>query len=226
MIKSERELSTMISSMSHDLRTPLTALLGYIQLLEKGNMSEKEGAQYIRIIKKRAEQLNTLIQSFFCLSIVHSNKESLKLEELNLNKSIQTCALDYYDAFIDNGQRVVLNLPEDSYIIMGNQVATLRIIENLLLNALKHGGEEITIELNKKDAEVVFSVKNRLEPTQEVELNRVFDRLYTTDQAREHHRGLGLPIVKRLMEQMHGDINAYRADQYFLIECRWPVISS
>lgn len=220
-IRSERELNHMITSMSHDLRTPLTAMMGYIQLLERKDLTDADYTRYLSIIESRAKQLHALIQNFFSLSLMHNDEHSLEIERIDLKALVQTSALTYYDTFQDNNQTVELEIANDSMVILGDETACTRIIENILLNALQHGRDNITIKLRSTDEGVVFTVKNTYEAEEELNPERLFDRLYTGEQSRKQHRGLGLYITERLMEQMNGRVLVEVESGIFSITCLW-----
>lgn len=220
-IRTEHELHAMITSMSHDLRTPLTAMIGYLQLLEDTDTSMNDQKRYVSIVHERAEQLYTLIQSFFALSTLQSGKEELNIEKIDLTTLVQNITLSYYDMFTNNGQNVVFNLPKQPSMIFGDKVACERMVENVLLNALQHGDKEIDIAVVNTEHTVSFAVKNTLHKERKIDENRVFDRLYTGEESRIHHRGFGLAIVKRLMEQMDGEIQVEIDKDDFNIRCIW-----
>lgn len=220
-IQTERQLTEMIASMSHDLRTPLTAIIGYIQLLEKESIRPEERTHYIMIIKTRAQQLHALIQSFFALSTLQESNKTLYLERIKIDTLIKQSALTYYDYFKENGKSVQINLPETTSAIVGDKVACQRIIENILLNTIQHAAKEVTIRLLEDNDTVLFIVQNTVDITEHPDPNRIFDRLYTADFSRQTNRGLGLPIVKQLMQQMDGQVYVEIERDTFSITCRW-----
>src|SRR5699024_124243 len=220
-IRSEKELTEMITSMSHDLRTPLTAIIGYVQLLEKPELNFQERAQYTSIIHGRASQLQALIQSFFALSAIQSGQENLETDPIDIKELVQEAALSYYDTFKESGKSVVFDLPQGKTFIIGDHTACKRIVENIVLNAIQHSTDTVKISVEAVDEEVSFCVQNTIEIEGSLDEARLFDRLYTGDSTRKYHRGLGLPIVDRLMEQMHGRVEVEMENGMFLICCTW-----
>lgn len=220
-VRSERELTNMITSMSHDLRTPLTAIIGYIQLLEQSDIHAEDYKRYVAIIHTRATQLHALVQSFFALSALQNDEEPLDLEHVDMTDIVQACALSYYDAFQENEQSVELVLPESPCFVVADVTACKRIIENLILNAHQHASKHVTISLESSERAVSFTVRNTVQTNRRLDETRLFDRLYTADTTRRRHRGLGLPIVNRLMEQMNGRIETEVTDDLFIITCIW-----
>lgn len=220
-VRAERELAGMITSMSHDLRTPLTAIIGYVQLLEDPAITPETRAHYLAIVRGRASQLHALIQSFFALSAIQSGEEQLHTEQVNIQEVVQSSVLPYYDLFEEHEKDVHFTLPSGPMIVMGDDVACKRIVENIILNTLQHAGKRVEVIVEETDAQVAFTVKNTMNPRITLDEKRLFDRLYTGDTTRKYHRGLGLPIVKRLMDQMGGRAEAQVGDGIFMIRCTW-----
>lgn len=220
-IRSEQELTEMITSMSHDLRTPLTAIIGYVQLLDQPNITAEERAQYTSIVHGRANQLQAFIQSFFALSAIQSGEEFLEVENIDLGEIVQSSVLPYYDMFQENNKKVVFHLPSDKCPIIGDGTACKRIIENIVLNALQHAKEDIEVIVESNNEEALFIVRNTVQSDISLDERRLFDRLYTGDTTRKFHRGLGLPIVDRLMKQMDGHVEAQVENGIFTICCTW-----
>src|SRR5690625_7384140 len=116
---------------------------------------------------------------------------------------------------------VVLLLPETHCFVVADIKASKRINENLILNAHQHASKHVTIYLESSERAVSFTVRNTVQTNRRLDETRLFDRLYTADTTRRRHRGLGLPIVNRLMEQMNGRIETEVTDDLFIITCIW-----
>ncbi len=220
-IRREKELTEMITSMSHDLRTPLTAIIGYVQLLDKPEITLEEHTRYTSIVYGRASQLQALIQSFFALSAIQSGQEVLQMKKIDLKEMVKNTVLSYYDMFQENQKKVVFDLPKEKCFIIGDRTACKRIIENIVLNALQHSTKDVEVIVELRNEEISFSVRNAIRPDASLDERRLFDRLYTGDSTRKYHRGLGLPIVDRLMNQMHGQVEAQVKGGVFTICCTW-----
>lgn len=226
-IQTERQLTEMIASMSHDLRTPLTAIIGYIQLLEEENINSKQHAHYISVVHARATQLHALIQSFFALSTLSETEEPFHLKQVSIDQLVKEYALNYYDAFENSGKSVQLHMPKTPIsTVIGDDVVCRRIIENILLNALQHAEKDITIAVQETKESVAFIAKNTVDTAKQLDPERLFERLYTADRARQHHRGLGLPIVEQLMKQMDGHVFIVIDKGTFSITCEWKKVKS
>lgn len=221
-LRVDRELKQAIAGMSHDLRTPLTAIIGYLELIENQNLPEEEQKHYLMIAKKRAKHLQQLINNFFALSTVDTEDYPLQLEKVHLNLMVKEILMNYYDRFEAEDKQPIIQLPNDPVIIISDQNALKRVLENLLLNALQHAAGNIVIDLYVKGNQAIFSIKNTINEKQELDSDQIFERFYTTDQARQYHRGLGLSIVKNLMGEMNGELFVRIEDGEFHISCFWP----
>ncbi len=220
-VQGEQELAGMITGMSHDLRTPLTAIIGYVQLLEDEAITPEERSYYLSIVRGRANQLHALIQSFFALSAMQSGGEDLQIEHIKIQQIGESSVLPYYDLFQENEKDVHFILAKEPIYVMADAVACQRIIENIILNTIQHAGKQIEVIVEETDVDISFVVKNTMNRTAILDEKKLFDRLYTGDMTRKYHRGLGLPIVKRLMNQMGGHVEAHVDKGIFMIRCIW-----
>lgn len=226
----ETALKEAISGMSHDLRTPLTAIIGYLQLVDNDDLSENERAEYLRIAQKRAIHLQKLINNFFALSVVETDDYPLRLETLKLNSIIQEAILSYYDEFQAANIEPHIELSSEDIYINADQVACKRVIENILLNAIRHyttnnEREEplITVQLRTDHELAIVEVKNRMKDTTTIQKEKLFERFYTGDRTRAGHGGLGLTIVQSLMAKMNGHVMINIEDGQFVITCTWKL---
>lgn len=221
-IRLDREIKQAIASMSHDLRTPLTAISGYIELLENDSLQEEEKAHYLAIIKKRTRHLEQLIDNFFALSTVDTETYPLEKKKVHINSLLKETLIAYYDAFVSENKKVEIDLTSNSLTILVDENALRRVLENLLLNALQHSASRIFIALDAKDDHVFFSIQNNISENS-LDPEQLFEPFYTVDQTRQYNRGLGLPIVKNLMDKMGGELLLKIEDGEFAITCLWPL---
>ncbi|MBO1003887.1 sensor histidine kinase [Pseudogracilibacillus auburnensis] len=217
----QKELKRAVASMSHDLRTPLTSIIGYLQLINDKNISEEQREEYLHIVLKRTSRLHTLIDNFFSLSIVDSEEYLLQPKKTLLNTLLQEILLSYYDEFTTAGKEPTIHIVEENLFVLIDETAFKRIVENVLLNAIQHSNGNITIELKKEDHCVLFEVTNTIKPDDTPDIKHIFDRFYTTDRARNHGNGLGLSIVQRLMNKTNGQVKAEINKDEFNIVCTW-----
>lgn len=219
----ERELKQAIANMSHDLRTPLTSILGYIQLMEKPEVTEEEKIEYLAIAKDRTKRLQILLNDFFELSIIESVDHSLKLEKLRINSIVEEIVMNLYDRF--NAQEIVPNIkiPKENLYLIGDESAVKRVIENLAMNAIRYSDGNIMITLEKND-KISLIISNGVKDLTEKDVELFFDRFYTADQTRlGKGTGLGLSIAKGLMEKMNGKLSAELKDGWLFMKCSWPL---
>lgn len=218
----EKELKQAVANMSHDLRTPLTSILGYIQLMESPEATEVEKKEYLAIAKDRTKRLQILINDFFELSVIESVDHSLKLESLKINGIVEEIVINLYNQF--NEQQIVpsIEIPKEEINIIGDESAIKRIIENLLVNAIKYLSGSVTISLDKTDIDVNLTISNDVNDLTENDVELIFDRFYTADKTRSGKgTGLGLSIAKSLMEKMNGELSAELIEGWLYVSCSW-----
>ncbi|WP_195940136.1 sensor histidine kinase [Romboutsia sp. 1001713B170131_170501_G6] len=201
----EEKLKQSISNISHDLRTPLTAIRGYITLLE--NCTEKERNMYIGILSKKSEELNNLINNFYELSIFDNDSYQIDIKAIDIVEIIMETVISNY-ALIKNKEIEIDNkLPSKSIEIQGGEVVCSRIIQNLVSNAIKYSTGYISIELKEFDEYVIFKIRNSVSDLTQDDLKYLFDRFYTVDKSRNRSgSGLGLFIVKVLLDKIDGEV--------------------
>lgn len=226
-IRQEHTLKEAITSMSHDLRTPLTAINGYLQLLAQTSLTEKQ-RKHLIAANERANHLEKLINNFFALSVAESADESLTLLPVNLNELIQEVAVSFYDQFQSQSIEPQFNL-NDELVVLAEETALYRVIENIILNAIQHLTftdlkEQIVfqIDLESDGQWAVLTVKNTV-IDEAVDETKVFNHFYTGDRSRKNKGGLGLAIVKRLMEKMSGQVRVHITGDLFMIVCQFKL---
>lgn len=219
----EQALRQQIANVSHDLRTPLTSILGYLQLLEGEELTEGERREYLEIIESRARVLQSLIASFYDLSRLEAGEYPILRERVDLREVLGELLSAFYDE-LESHFQVTVELPDDLPQVWGDRAAMTRVYSNLLRNALDHGEESLSIVAQVVDRMVETRVTNGGAQVTEGELSRVFDRFYTSDQIRSgRNTGLGLAIVKALAQQMGGEAWAELLSGRFSVCLRWKI---
>lgn len=213
----DRELKEAVTNISHDLRTPLTAISGYLELLRREEMSE-DAQRYLTLIAGRTEAMGQLTEELFRYSVILATKEELRAEDVCLNDVLGECMADVYGPLTERGIVPDIRMTEERVIRSLDRGAVQRVYGNILANAIRYSDGDLTVELGE-GGEAVFS--NRAAALDEVQVGRLFDRFYTVEAARNSH-GLGLSIAKTLTEQMGGTITAEYADGRFVVYVRWP----
>src|SRR5690625_1711269 len=220
----ERELKQAIAGMSHDLRTPLTSMIGYMKLLENRDLTETKKEEYLEVAQKRAIRLQKLLNDFFALSIVDSEDYPINLEAANINALVKETLLSYYDQFEAMNLQPTVKLTNEELVVLIYDHACKRILENLLSNSTQHSAANIMISLDQQGNEAVLIIKNRVNHAKQIQEYKLFERFYTTDQTRQSSRGLGLTIVQSLMNRQGGEITAQLQGEDFIITNKWELI--
>ena len=211
-IRGNDELQKAIVNISHDLRTPLTAISGYLDLLEQEEKSN-EAEQYLEVIRDRIEVLKSLTEELFRYSVVTSTTDGICLEDVVINSEIESAIAGMYGAFVERGITPEIVIPEEKVIRKLDRRSFQRICANILSNALKYSDGDLTVEL-KTNGEILFANKtDRLDAT---DVGKLFDRFFTVENA-HYSTGLGLSIAKLLAERNSGTIGAELKDGRLII---------
>lgn len=197
----EEQLKQSISNISHDLRTPLTSLQGYLTLLQECE-NKQEQEQYLKIIKAKTDYLTELVQEFYDLSVLENEQSDVECERIDINRIVTDCLIEKYYEF---GEIQPIIQAENAPVwIYGNNLICKRIIENLIVNALRYSDNYIEVSINQKG---VFTIKNSTKSLDNIDVNSLFNKFYTADKSRNKgSSGLGLYIVKELLKKIDGKI--------------------
>lgn len=214
-------LEQMMTNISHDLRTPLTSAMGYINLIQHSELSEEEKSRELAIIEKRLIRLEELINSFFELSQIVSGGKEPERSEINLVSVLEEAIVHYYDDYCDRGRQIIFECEHRKLIFLSNQNMLLRIFDNLINNALKHGMGDLTIIVEAaENLRITFT--NKL-ISNELDIEHIFDEFYTTDISRtKGNTGLGLAIAKQFTQMLGGDIRASQNGELFILTIQFP----
>ena len=197
------ELAAAFTNISHDLRTPLTVLCGYLDLLEQEPQTEA-AARYLAVLRERTDAMRALTEELFRYSVLTATADELHTEPVCLNDVLEQSLAAAYGALSARGITPSVQLPEEKVIRPLDAAALRRVFDNILSNAAKYSDGDLAVVL-APDGKVTFS--NRASALSRVEAARLFDRFYTVDSARGS-TGLGLSIAKLLTEKLHGTISA------------------
>lgn len=196
------ELKEAVTNISHDLRTPLTAICGYLDLLKKEPLTGN-AVRYLSLIENRTEAMKQLTEELFRYSVILSTQE-LDMETVCLNGVLEESIASFYAALTSRGIRPQIHMSGKRIEKQLNREALSRMFSNILSNALKYSDGDLEITLHD-DGEIVFS--NTASGLNEIQVGKLFDRFFTVEAAR-NSGGLGLAIAKTLVEQMGGTISA------------------
>ena len=221
--RNETNLKEAIANLSHDIRTPLTSLDGYVQLLVMSDSAE-EKEHYLQIIQNRISSLKELLEELFTYTKMQDQNYELTIVPMDGRQCICETVLAFYEDFEKRGLTPEVNFCEEDLPIVANEVALRRVIQNLVKNALVHGVSRIGLSLEKADGKLHFSCFNDKKADEIIDVEQIFERFYKGDKARTStSTGLGLAIAKGLIERMHGSISAEVKDEMFVIDIFLPL---
>ena len=201
------ELKNAITNMSHDIRTPLTAIYGYLDMIENTDDPEKK-SKYISIIRERTEIMKQLTEELFQYSMVVSDDKELELEDVFVNQVLEESISSFYPALTEKNIVPDINICSEKIYRRLNKQALSRIFANLLNNAVKYSDGDLKIKL-LPTGEIVF--ENTAKALSSVKTEQLFDRFFTVKTS-SNSTGLGLSIAKNLVERMNGSIAANYKD--------------
>ena len=198
-------------NIAHDIRTPLTVIKGYVDLLEKEELSE-EGRKYLEIIKGRVDYMKEMIDELF-LSLSMKSRGVLNLSNIDAKSILEEALVSYYNEFKKKGMSPSLMTPNEKVIIKADSKALYRVYSNIISNALKYGEGEFKVEMDEK-GNTIFS---NLAPNMDsVEANKLLDRYYTISDAKASS-GIGLSISKEILQEMGGELKVKLENQRLYI---------
>lgn len=222
--KMNSDMKESIANISHDLRTPLTSIIGYMQLIEDDNLCDSEKKEYIEIVKKRAKNLQILIESFYDLSRLESEEYKFKTEYVDLSKALCDILASFYNDFLKAGIEPVIAIDKKLPKVIADENAVKRVISNLILNILRHAKKSAEISLKNHGDFIIMSFKNPAPDLKKEDCEHLFDRFFMADRTRNgNNTGLGLTIAKELVEQMGNSIYAELINGNLAIIIKWKV---
>lgn len=222
----DMELREAIANMSHDLRTPLTSIMGYVYLLNDDKLDKEERKEYLKIIEKRSLVLNDLITNFYGLSRIQADQYEIKFEPVNLELVLGEIIAAFYETLDYKFGEPEINIEEGLGPVLGDKQALNRIFTNLIENIIKHGEGEVKISLKKKNKYIVMEFSNKAEELEPKDVNRIFEKFFTKDRMRTgQNTGLGLAIVKLLVEKQGQKIEAKKVGNRLVINIIWSLES-
>lgn len=210
------DLKEAVTNISHDLRTPLTAICGYLDLMDAEVKSE-DMERYLEVIKSRVEVLKQLTEELFRYSAFITTSEHDTFESISLNAALEESLAAYYAALSGCGITPEVFMPEEHIYRHLNRSALTRILGNIISNAIKYSDGDLHIELLGSGEMVFTNHASRLDETQ---VGKLFDRFYTVEAATKS-TGLGLSIARTLTEQMNGNISALYLDECLSIHLKF-----
>ena len=210
--KTEESIRKMLSNISHDLKTPLTVILGYAEMLAmEEKINDEERKELNEKVYVKTNEVLELVNEFFDLAKLEAGDQDIPLTRVNINEICRKNILSFYDVLTVKGFEVEIDIPETNVYVLGNEEVLDRILNNLISNGITYGGEGkvIGITLKCDNESVTVDIWDRGKGISEYHFDKVFERMYTLEDSRNKFyqgSGLGLTITKRLVEKLGGNI--------------------
>ena len=212
----KKQLGTVISGISHDFRTPLTASLGYLQMIEKSGALSEKNAEYLTIAMQKNRYLKELSDEFFELTKVENGKEELNLEEVNLSNLLTETVLEQHSWIAERNIKTDFDI-DDGILIHTDLHCLTRILNNLMSNAQKYTADSFGVKLKQDNDRVVLCVSNTIADSAALHIDRVFEPFYRMDARTAGGSGLGLYVVKLLCDRLGWSVGAELNDTVFAV---------
>ena len=213
-----QELKKLVTNISHDLRTPLTAIKGYIDLIEKDKLSKNQ-EKYLNIIQKKTDELTELTEQLFDFSKTIDNNIKISKEKCNINEILEEVLASYYVIFKEKGIEPQISMCSENVYKKLNKASIIRIFENILSNISKYCVNNFKVEL-KDDGTIIFANKVKDGLLDSTTVQKIFDRYFTVENAKKS-TGIGLSIAKELVELNDGSISANFTKDTLIIEIKF-----
>lgn len=220
----ETLIADTYTNLSHDIRTPLTSLDGYFQLMEACENVEEQ-KRYLNIIHERIHSLNEMLEELFMFTKLKNESYRLELTSCCINRILKETVFSYYDDWVRREIQPDIQITEEQLYIDGNKQGLSRIIQNVIKNGLDHGEKKIRIVLKREQNRAVLRISNQVIASEQIDIEHVFDRFYKADAARSKtSTGLGLSIAREFVRRMNGEIGAKIEENEFIVEMSFPII--
>ena len=214
----ETLIADTYTNLSHDIRTPLTSLDGYFQLMEACENVEEQ-RRYLNIIHERIHSLNEMLEELFMFTKLKNESYRLELTSCCINRILKETVFSYYDDWVRREIQPDIQITEEQLYIDGNKQGLSRIIQNVIKNGLDHGEKKIRIVLKREQNQAVLRISNQVTASEKIDIEHVFDRFYKADAARSKtSTGLGLSIAREFVRRMNGEIGAKIEENEFIVE--------
>ncbi|KKB39971.1 sensor histidine kinase [Bacillus thermotolerans] len=220
----EENVKLSITGLSHDLRTPLTSISGYVQLL-RATTDETKRAHYLTIIEQSVQRLIEMTDHFYDLARIETNQKEMTLSSVPLSSLVEDIFLSFYDQFEEKS--IELQFPEQAndWQVIADPFMLTRVIQNVAQNILRYSKSQAVISYKSEGGDLILSVKNDIKPDSKVAIEKVFMRFYTevTSRTNAEASGLGLYLSKKLVEKMNGKMEAELEGNWFVLRIYLPV---
>ena len=213
-----KELKTSITNISHDLRTPLTAIRGYLDLMDSSNLDSKQ-IKYLSIIDNKVKDLTFLTEQLFDFSKTLDIQEEMKKENIVINDILEDSVASFYSLFKEYNITPNIDICREKVIRVLNENMLKRIFENIISNAIKYSKKDFNIKLYNNG---IIEFSNQADSLDQVSLEQLFDRYYTVKNAKKSN-GIGLSIAKQLVDLSGGTIEAKYKNNILIIKIEFLI---
>ena len=210
-----QELKKIITNISHDLRTPLTAIKGYVDLIEQEKLSNNQ-KEYLKVIQKKSNELTELTGQLFEYTKLIDIDVKIKKEECCINEILEETLVSYYSIFKEQDIIPNISICSTKVYKIVNKISIIRVFENILSNVIKYSNGDLKVEM-QENGTITFS--NKATSLDETTVQKIFDRYFSVENAKES-TGIGLSIAKQLVELNNGSIKAEYVNGYLIIEIK------
>ena len=205
--KEQMASKKMLSNISHDIKTPLTVILGYLEIMRLNNQQD----EMLCKVEIKTKQVLEMINEFFTLAKLEAGDASIQIQKINLTESCRESVLGFYELLLQKEYQVDIVIPERKIYVQGESEAIQRILYNLITNAIRYGsdGNYLGVRISEDNRWAYIEIIDKGKGIEKESAAQVFDRLYTMEDSRNRNiqgNGLGLTIAKNLAMQMGGDI--------------------
>lgn len=222
----EKMLADIYTNLSHDIRTPLTSLDGYFQLLETSNEEEVK-KRYLNIIQERIHSLKEMLEELFTFTKLKNDSYQMELSKCCMNRILKETIFSYYDEWMRLGITPDISITEELLYLNGNPQGLRRMIQNIIKNGIDHGKNQIKIVLTHEHSQMILKICNQVPHPEEIDISQVFERFYKADVSRNKaSAGLGLSIAKELALRMRGEISAEIVGGEFGVKICFPILTA
>ena len=217
-------MQNTIRGLSHDIRTPLTSLDGYLQVVGDG-VENPKNKKYFDIMKNRIESLNSILDQLFTFVKLQEEEYKLEMEKIDISSLTLETLFNYYEDFKYRNIEPQINFDKDKIFIRANTDALERIFQNIYKNILEHGDNPLSLSLSENNGKALFISKNKIKGDLKINKDDLFKEFYKADNSRRgSSTGLGLAITKALVEKLGGQIIADVEDDIFIIKIIFDTI--
>lgn len=209
--KMKHSYNSMLSNISHDIKTPLTVVIGLLEMVDLNKKELEKNEDYIKKSYNKTKEISDLINKFFKLAKLEAGDDNVNLEKVDLCFECKKSILNFYDTLLEKGVEVKIEIPEEAMYVMGNKEAMERIYNNLISNSIRYGldGKEIGLKVFSDEKCNCVSIWDRGKGIDIKHIENIFDRTYTLEDSRNKNfqgSGIGLSIVKKLVEIQNASI--------------------